>query len=133
MTDQLPVRDCAIAETLRRWSLRYSTVGSTWVKLNPTGEGHAKGHAMSTGYHICGNPEICLLGITGKMPPLDAGVRQLVVQPRREQSRKPDRIAGNIVRLFGDRPRIELFASTKRPGWKALSNQVDKFGGTANA
>jgi len=66
--------------------------------------------------------------MTGKLPRLDAGVRQLVVEPRREHSRKPDRIADDIVRLFGDRPRIELFARTKRPGWEAWGNQVDKFG-----
>lgn len=118
-----PLLDKAF-ETLRRWGFRYATVGFTWVKLNPSGQGYA----MGTGYYTRANPEICLLGMTGSMPRLDAGVRQLVVEPRREHSRKPDRIADDIVRLFGDRPRIELFARTKRSGWEAWGNQVDKFG-----
>ncbi len=118
-----PLLDKAF-EALRRWGFRYATVGFTWAKLNPSGEGYA----MGTGYYTRANPEICLLGVTGTMPRLDAGVRQLVVEPRREHSRKPDRIADDIVRLFGDRPRIELFARTKRPGWEAWGNQVDKFG-----
>lgn len=118
-----PLLDKAF-ETLRRWGFRYATVAFTWAKLNPSGQGYA----MGTGYYTRANPEICLLGMTGSMPRLDAGVRQLVVEPRREHSRKPDRIADDIVRLFGDRPRIELFARTKRPGWEAWGNQVDKFG-----
>lgn len=118
-----PLLDKAF-ETLRRWGFRYATVAFTWVKLNPSGQGYA----MGTGYYTRANPEICLLGMTGSMPRLDAGVRQLVVEPRREHSRKPDRIADDIVRLFGDRPRIELFARTKRPGWAAWGNQVEKFG-----
>lgn len=123
-----PLLDKAF-ETLRRWGFRFVTVAFTWAKLNPSGEGYA----MGTGYYTRANPEICLLGMAGSMPRLDAGVRQLVVEPRREHSRKPDRIADDIVRLFGDRPRIELFARTKRPGWEAWGNQVEKFEGAANA
>jgi N6-adenosine-specific RNA methylase IME4 len=119
-----PLLDKAF-EALRRWGFRYVTVAFTWAKLNPSGEGYA----MGTGYYTRANPEICLLGVTGKMPRMDAGVRQLVVEPRREHSRKPDRIADDIVRLFGDRRRIELFARTARPGWAAWGNQVDKFEG----
>lgn len=102
----------------------YDTMPWDQIAALPVGEGYA----MGTGYYTRANPEICLLGVTGKMPRLDAGVRQLVVEPRREHSRKPDRIADDIVRLFGDRPRIELFARTARPGWAAWGNQVDKFG-----
>ena len=51
--------------------------------------------------------------------------------PRREHSRKPDEVADAIVRLCGDLPRIELFARTRRPGWDAWGNEVDKFGGAS--
>lgn len=122
-----PLLDKAF-DVMRRWGFRYVTVAFTWAKLNPSGEGYA----MGTGYYTRANPEICLLGVTGKMPRMDAGVRQLVVEPRREHSRKPDRIADDIVRLFGDRPRIELFARTARPGWAAWGNQVDKFEGAGS-
>lgn len=132
---ELASRDCALflwavdplldraMDVMTAWGFRYVTLAFTWAKLNPSGEGYA----MGTGYYTRANPEICLLGVTGKMPRLDAGVRQLIVEPRREHSRKPDRIADDIVRLFGDRPRIELFARTKRPGWSAWGNQTDRF------
>lgn len=110
-------------ETLKQWGFRYVTKAFTWVKLNPSGEGYF----MSTGYYTRANDETCLLGIKGKMRRQDAAVRQLVVEPRREHSRKPDRIADDIIRLFGERPRIELFARTQRPGWDCWGNETSKF------
>jgi N6-adenosine-specific RNA methylase IME4 len=56
-----------------------------------------------------------------------AGVRQLLVEPLREHSRKPDRVSTDIVHLFGDVPRAELFARTKRPGWDCWGNETAKF------
>ena len=61
--------------------------------------------------------------------PLDRGVRSLLIEPLREHSRKPDRIRDDIVRLYCDRPRCELFSRTETPGWQAWGNQVDKFAG----
>jgi N6-adenosine-specific RNA methylase IME4 len=47
--------------------------------------------------------------------------------PRREHSRKPNEVRESIVRLFGDRPRIELFARQSEPGWAVWGNQTTKF------
>lgn len=109
-------------DVLRAWGFRYVTVGFTWAKQNESGK-----FPIGTGYYTRANPETCLLGMMGSLPRLDAGVRQLIVEPVREHSRKPERIADDIVRLFGDLPRVELFARTQRPGWRAWGNQVDKF------
>lgn len=117
-----PLLDVGLA-TLRAWGFRYTTVAFTWAKRTKLDSGWH----MGTGYYTRGNPEICLLGMMGSLPRCDAGVRQLVVEPVREHSRKPDRIADDIVRLFGDRPRIELFARQQRPGWACWGNQTDKF------
>lgn len=117
-----PLLDKAF-EVLKAWGFRYTTVAFTWGKLNPSGEGFW----MGTGYYTRANPETCLLGMMGSLPRRDAGVRQLVVEPVREHSRKPDRLADDIVRLFGDLPRAELFGRTRRPGWDVWGNQVDKF------
>lgn len=137
---ELASRDCALFlwavdplldrafDVMRAWGFRYVTKGFTWAKLNPSGNGFH----MSTGYYTRANDETCLLGMTGSLPRLDAGVRQLIVEPVREHSRKPDRVADDIVRLFGDRPRIELFARTQRPGWASWGNETAKFG-NANA
>lgn len=121
-----PLLDKAF-NVLREWGFRYVTVAFTWAKQSSTG---AAWH-MGTGYYTRANPEVCLLGMMGSLPRRDAGVRQLIVDPVREHSRKPDRIADDIVRLFGDLPRAELFARTRRSGWDAWGNQSEKFGEVA--
>lgn len=110
-------------EVMRAWGFRFVTVAFTWAKQTRDSDGWHLG----TGYYTRANPETCLLGMMGSLPRLDAGVRQLIVEPRREHSRKPDRIADDIVRLFGDLPRVELFARARRAGWDSWGNQVDTF------
>jgi N6-adenosine-specific RNA methylase IME4 len=110
------------------WGFRYVTRGFEWAKLNPSGEGYF----MSTGYYTRGNPESCLLFMTGKLSRVDAGVRQLIVEPVREHSRKPDRIHTDIERLFGGPDngvfrRCELFGRQSRPGWEVWGNEPTKF------
>lgn len=131
----LASRDCALLlwavdpllpqafEVMRAWGFDYKTVAFTWAKRTKLDTGWH----MGTGYHTRANPETCLLGLTGSLQRRSAAVRQLVVEPIREHSRKPDRIADDIVRIYGDRPRVELFARTKRPGWEAWGNQVERF------
>jgi N6-adenosine-specific RNA methylase IME4 len=53
-------------------------------------------------------------------------VRQLIVEPRREHSRKPDAQYERIEALVGG-PRIELFARQQHPGWDVWGNQTAKF------
>lgn len=121
-----PLLDRAF-EVMRAWGFRYVTRAFEWAKQNPSGEGWH----MGTGYYTRANPETCLLGMTGSLPRLDRGVRKLVVEPVRQHSRKPDRIADDIVRLFGDLPRVELFARTRREGWDAWGNEVGKMDAAA--
>ena len=54
----------------------------------------------------------------------DKSVKQLVIDIRREHSRKPDRIRNDIVELCGDLPRIELFARQKADGWDSWGNEI---------
>ena len=79
------------------------------------------------GYWTRANTETCILATKGKPKRVGANVDRLVVEERREHSRKPDRIRNDIVKLCGDLPRIELFARTSMPGWDVWGNQVDKF------
>jgi N6-adenosine-specific RNA methylase IME4 len=110
-------------ETLRRWGFDYKTVAFTWAKRTR----RDSGWHMNTGYYTRGNPEMCLHGTTGRMERRNAGVRQLIVEPLREHSRKPDRVRDDIVKLFGDLPRVELFARTSAPGWDVWGNEVGRF------
>jgi len=79
---------------------------------------------MGLGYWTRANPEICLLATKGKPKRLSKNIQQLVIDKRREHSRKPDIIRNKIVELCGDLPRIELFA---RPpfvkGWNHWGNE----------
>jgi len=108
---------------IRDMGFTYKTVAFTWVKKTKHGKDH-----MGTGYYTRANPEMCLLATKGKpLQRKSKSVRQLMVSPLREHSRKPDEIYDRIEELF-DGPYLEVFARTRRSGWAALGNEVDKFG-----
>lgn len=113
-------------EVMRAWGFRYATVAFTWAKRTPLDTGWH----MGTGYYTRANPEMCLLGMDGRMSPRARDVRQLVVEPVREHSRKPDIVPREIQRMF-DGPYLELFAREARPGWSNWGNETTKFGEAA--
>ena len=57
------------------------------------------------------------------IPLLDAAVSQTIFAPRGKHSAKPPETRDRIVRLYGDRPRIELFARERVDGWDAWGDQ----------
>ena len=54
-------------------------------------------------------------------------VHQIIETPIEQHSKKPEIVKSKIVELFGDIPRIELFARKKTNGWDVWGNQTDKF------
>jgi len=116
-----PLLDKAF-EVINAWGFKYKTVGFTWAKTNRKSEGYFTG----LGYWTRGNPEMCLLATKGKPKRLSKSVPQLVVEQRREHSRKPDIMYNHIENLL-EGPYIELFARTQRNGWDSWGNQIDKF------
>lgn len=74
--------------------------------------------------------EPCYLFTRGKPKRLNADVRQVIIEPRREHSRKPDCVPSRIERLV-EGPYLELFARTQRQGWTVWGNQTDKFAAEA--
>jgi len=116
-----PLLDKAF-EVINAWGFKYKTVGFTWAKTNRKSEGYFTG----LGYWTRGNPEMCLLATKGKPKRNSKSVPQLVVEQRREHSRKPDIMYNHIENLL-EGPYIELFARTQRPGWDSWGNQTDKF------
>ena len=107
-------------EVIKAWGFEYKTVAFTWAKQNRKSSGFFTG----LGYWTRGNPEMCLLATKGRPKRVSKSVSQLVVDTRREHSRKPDRIRDDIVNLCGDLPRIELFARQKTKGWDVWGNEV---------
>jgi N6-adenosine-specific RNA methylase IME4 len=102
------------------WEYDYKTVAFTWVK--PTAGGH---WAWGMGNHTRANAEFCLLGMRGRLRRVSASVHSLVVAMRREHSRKPDEVRDRITKLYGDVPRIELFARGQAAdGWDCHGDEV---------
>lgn len=115
--------------TIEAWGFEYKTCGFCWVK------GHARqiemfqddiDPHMTLGYWTRSNSEVCLLATRGSPKRRDAGIKQAIVEPRREHSRKPDCVHGRIEQLVAG-PYLELFARAPRKGWDVWGNQTDKF------
>jgi site-specific DNA-methyltransferase (adenine-specific) len=102
------------------WGFRYATIAFNWFKTNKSGAPF-----FGVGYYTKSNSEIALLGVKGRMKPVSNFVSQVVVSEREQHSRKPDIVRGKIIELFGDLPRIELFARQNHPGWDAWGNEVE--------
>ena len=117
-------------QILMHWGFTYKTVAFYWVKM-PANWTEASGRIrprLGLGYHTRSGAEQCWLAIRGRgYKRQSQGVEQVIHAPLRAHSQKPDEIAERIERLVGDMPRIELFARTRRPGWSAWGNEVDKF------
>jgi N6-adenosine-specific RNA methylase IME4 len=81
---------------------------------------------VGLGYWTRANSEVCLLATRGAPKRLNADVRQGIVEPRREHSRKPTVVYERIERLVAG-PYVELFARSRRAGWSSWGNELDKF------
>jgi N6-adenosine-specific RNA methylase IME4 len=116
---------------IEAWGFAYKTCAFAWVKAH-VGQidlfREDDDALMGNGYWTRSNSEVCLLATRGHPKRLNADVRQGIIEPRREHSRKPDCVHDRIERLVTG-PYLELFARTRRSGWDSWGNQVDKFKG----
>lgn len=112
-------------ELIQAWGFKFKTIGFYWVKLNATAK-HDADYFTGLGYWTRANPEQCLLATRGKPPRQAKDVRRLVVDKRREHSRKPDAVREGIERLVRG-PYLELFARETKPGWDCWGNQLALF------
>ena len=107
-------------EVMTAWGFRYVTVAFVWVKQTVN-----QITVSNLGRWTMGGAEICLLGRKGKPQRICKNIRQVDYSVRRAHSQKPDRIRNEIVKLMGDKPRIELFARQKTEGWDVWGNEVE--------
>lgn len=120
-------------DLMRTWGFKYKTCAFCWVKANAhQADMFREGlpAKMGMGYWTRANSEVCLLATKGKPKRLHADVRQAIIEPAREHSRKPDEIRKRIERLVAG-PYLEMFARQTAPGWDAWGNEVGKFGAVA--
>ena len=110
-------------EIIKAWGFTYKTLGFSWIKTNKNnGEPF-----FGIGYYAKSNCEVCLMATKGKAHSLVKSnkVSSVLIHKRTKHSKKPDIVAEKIVELFGDIPRIELFARDKKEGWDVWGNEVE--------
>lgn len=108
---------CRVVEA---WGFRYATVAFTWIKQTK----HDK-WVIGCGHYTRANPEIVLLGMKGSLKPRSHSVRNLLIEKIGKHSQKPARVRQDILTLFGDLPRCELFARQVVEGWDCWGNEVE--------
>ena len=108
------------------WGLHYRGVAFVWAKTRKDGGLIGAQGVPPTATKP--TTELCLLATTNKrgrpFPLLSAKVQQMVLAPRGRHSQKPPAVRDRIVDLYGDRPRIELFARETTVGWDTWGNEV---------
>ena len=106
---------------LAAWGFTYKT-GGAWAKQSSTGQRLAFG----PGYIYRAASEFWIVGTIGQPRVKSRSIRNLILAPVREHSRKPDQMHGDIEALW-DGPYLELFARQPRVGWDAFGNDAEKF------
>jgi N6-adenosine-specific RNA methylase IME4 len=120
-------------EVIEAWGFKYSSVAFTWVKLKrsrgeqlhflPLQESDlhvGMGHTTRKG------TEPCLLARRGHPKRLAKDVREVILAPVRQHSRKPDEAYARVQRYCAG-PYAELFARESRTGWDAWGDEIGKF------
>ncbi|MBQ6979591.1 MAG: adenine methyltransferase [Clostridia bacterium] len=108
-------------ELIKAWGFTYKTVAFTWVKQNKRNDKPF----MGLGYYTRANAEYCLIATKGKvLTRKSRSVSSVIISHIERHSKKPDEVRKRIVELYGDRPRIELFARDIADGWDCFGNEV---------
>jgi site-specific DNA-methyltransferase (adenine-specific) len=108
-------------EVISSWGFKYITIIFVWSKKTSNEK-----QVATLGPWVMKNCEICLFATKGKMLQYKKvnNLYQLVEAERTKHSKKPDEVRRRIEILFGDIPRIELFAREKTEGWDVWGNEV---------
>ena len=101
-------------EILKEWNLDYKAT-LVWNK-----------EKIGMGAWFRMQCEFCLVGIKGKPYWENTTYRDIIIEARREHSRKPDSFFEMIEKItMGNR--LEYFSREKREGWKVFGNDINKF------
>ena len=100
-------------QVMERWGFKYKVVAFVWSKTD---------QEMGLGHYTRTNHEFVLLGTKGSLERKSHKIKQWIKAPRTNHSKKPNKVRERIIQLYGDLPRIELFARTKVHGWDVWGN-----------
>lgn len=125
------------------WGFKVKTMlGFVWVKLNKNAgdridkkppedffdfmETLNNETKINGGNYTRANAEICLIAVRGNgLPRQSASVRQIIYSCLGDHSEKPKEVHHRLEELYGDVPRIELFAREKFGDWDVFGDQVE--------
>lgn len=108
-------------EVLDAWGFEFKTMGY-WVKRTKHGK-----LGFGTGHILRGAGEPFLIGTRGKPLWGSKSVRSVIEGPLREHSRKPEEAYQAAAKLVPFGSRLDLFTRTRREGWHAFGDELDKF------
>lgn len=114
---------------MKAWGFKPSGMGFVWIKLNPKAASLfilQSDLAMGGGFTTRKNAEFCLIGKRGRSVRQSASVHEVIIDPRRQHSRKPDEFYTR-AQEYSRGPYLEMFARESRPGWDTWGNQATKF------
>ncbi len=127
-------------EMMESWQFHYSGIAFTWLKLRrnadldeliPIRRIEDRLH-LGLGFTTRKNSEICLLGRRGSPKRLAKNIREIIIAPVREHSRKPDEFYSRVAR-YSAGPRVDLFARETHDGFVSWGDEVKKFQGLPTA
>lgn len=109
-------------EIMKSWGFKYKVIAFVWVKKTKNGKLYA-----NTGNWTMKNAEFCLFGTKGAMTKYKKvnNIYQVVEHDRENHSKKPQIFRDKIVQLFGEVPKLELFARNETKGWDVWGNEVE--------
>src|SRR5262245_31965482 len=114
------------------WGFKYSTRAFTWLKTRrdwkPGDPLIESDFPVALGTTTRSQTEIVLLARRGNCRRQRKNVRELILAPRREHSRKPDEFYRRVEQ-YCEGPFADLFARERRPGWDGFGDELEKFGG----
>lgn len=116
---------------MRAWGFKPTAVAFTWVKLRMREPDSPFVYPRSSfnfgpGLTTRKGTEVCILGRRGSPRRLSNSVRELIVAPRREHSRKPDEFYER-VQQYAAGPYLDLFSRQQRSGWTCWGDQAGLF------
>lgn len=108
-------------QLIEAWGFKYKTIAFNWVKTTSKGN-YCKNVAPWT----MKSSEVCILATKGAMSKykIANNIESLVIAERTKHSRKPKEVMRRIESLFGDVPRLEMFARDSSEGWDVFGNEA---------
>jgi N6-adenosine-specific RNA methylase IME4 len=117
------------------WGFKYSTRAFTWLKTKRGWNGISplteSDFHIGLGLTVRHQTEIVLLARRGNCRRQRKDVRELILAPRREHSRKPDEFYRRVEQYCAG-PYLDLFAREKRPNWSTWGDEQTKFNGSGS-